>query len=164
MEVAELMIKVKLYELDKHRNETTFRPLLFANKIFREVGIEFVKDGNADFAFVGQASFVNKRSSLEDSVSMGMEFLKTVHEPYFLFDGQDAATLIGSYEIFNESNALNMFKICMYKNRSDYLNGYVNGGSYWDQWDYKLKSLNKFGQIFNFRLNLDSMKIASNFL
>ena len=77
MEVAELMIKVKLYELDKHRNETTFRPLLFANKIFREVGIEFVKDGNADFAFVGQASFVNKRSSLEDSVSMGMEFLKT---------------------------------------------------------------------------------------
>ena len=141
------MIKVKLYELDKHRNETTFRPLLFANKIFREVGIEFVKDGNADFAFVGQASFVNKRSSLEDSVSMGMEFLKTVHEPYFLFDGQDAATLIGSYEIFNESNALNMFKICMYKNRSDYLNGYVNGRSYWGQGDYKLKSLNKFNKI-----------------
>ena len=68
------MIKVKIYELEKHRNETTFRPLLFANEIFREVGIEFVKDGNADFAFVGHASFVNKKVSLDESVSMGISF------------------------------------------------------------------------------------------
>ena len=91
------MVKVKIYELEKHRNETTFRPLLFAHEIFREVGIEFVKDGDADFAFVGHASFVNKKVSLDESVSIGIEFLKTIKEPYFLFDGQDAATLIGSY-------------------------------------------------------------------
>ena len=58
------MVKVKIYELEKHRNETTFRPLLFAREIFREVGIEFVKDGDADFAFVGHASFVNKKIRL----------------------------------------------------------------------------------------------------
>ena len=35
------MIKIKLYELDKHRNECTFRPFLYAQNILREIGIEF---------------------------------------------------------------------------------------------------------------------------
>ena len=33
------MIKIKLYELDVHRNETTFRPFLMAQDLFREVGM-----------------------------------------------------------------------------------------------------------------------------
>ena len=104
------MIKVKIYELEKHRNETTFRPLLFVQNEFRDIGIEFVTDGNADFAFVGQASIINKKLSLNESINKGLEFLKSVKEPYFIFDGQDAATLIGTYEVFKQSNALLLLK------------------------------------------------------
>ena len=138
------MIKVKIYELEKHRNETTFRPLLFAHEIFREVGIEFVKDGNADFAFVGHASFVNKKVSLDESVSMGIEFLKTIKEPYFLFDGQDAATLIGSYEVFSQSNAIGLLKPTLYKDKTEYLKKYANGRSYWGTGEYALPNLDLF--------------------
>ena len=35
------MIKIKLYELEKHRNECTFRPFLYAQNSLREIGIEF---------------------------------------------------------------------------------------------------------------------------
>ena len=141
------MIKVKIYELEKHRNETTFRPLLFVQNEFRDIGIEFVTDGNADFAFVGQASIINKKLSLNESINKGLEFLKSVKEPYFIFDGQDAATLIGTYEVFKESEALNMFKICMYKDKNQYLNNYVNGRSYWGDGNYKLNDLEKVDKI-----------------
>lgn len=141
------MIKIKLYELGKHRNETTFRPLLFAREQFFDIGVEFVTNGDAHFAFVGQASIINKKLSLNDSVSYGLDFLKKVKEPYFIFDGQDSSTLMGTYEVFKESSAINMFKICMYKNKNDYLNGYVNGRSYWGEGDYKIKNLYKFEKI-----------------
>lgn len=141
------MIKVKIYEIEKHRNETTFRPLLFASNLFRDIGIEFVKDGNADFAFVGHASFVNKKISLEESVSNGVEFLKTIKEPYFLFDGQDAATLIGSYEVFTQSNAIGLLKPTLYKDKNNYLNKYVNGRFYWGNGTYCLPNLDLFDKI-----------------
>ena len=45
------MIKIRLYELEKHRNETTFRPFLFSADLFREVGIEFTSSDDYDYAF-----------------------------------------------------------------------------------------------------------------
>ena len=47
------MIKIKLYELDKHRNETTL-DLLFTQDIFREVGIEFTTSDDYDYAWAAQ--------------------------------------------------------------------------------------------------------------
>jgi hypothetical protein len=141
------MIKIKIYELDKHRNETTFRPLLFARHIFKEIGIEFVTDGPADFAFVGHASFVNKKLSLSESVSSGLKFLETVKEPYFLFDGQDAATLIGSYEVFEQSKAIYLLKPTLYTNRSEYLNKYANGRLYWGAGEYSIPNLDIMDRI-----------------
>ena len=38
------MIKIKLYELDIHRNECAFRPYLWAQEILKEIGI-IQKDG-----------------------------------------------------------------------------------------------------------------------
>ena len=35
------MIKIKLLEPHIHRNETTFRPFLFAQNQLKEIGIEF---------------------------------------------------------------------------------------------------------------------------
>ena len=141
------MIKIKIYELDKHRNETTFRPFLFARHIFNEIGIEFVTDGQADFAFVGHASFINKKLSLSESVSSGLKFLETVKEPYFLFDGQDAATLIGSYEVFEQSKAIYLLKPTLYTNRSEYINKYVNGRLYWGSGEYSIPNLDIMDRI-----------------
>ena len=49
------MIKIKLLELDKHRNETTFRPFVFAQDYLREIGIEFTNGDSYDYAWVAQA-------------------------------------------------------------------------------------------------------------
>lgn len=137
------MIKVKLYELDKHRNETTFRPYLMAANLFREVGIEFTNKDDYDFAWIGQASYLNKKVSLEQSVEDGLEFLSKVTGDYFLFDGQDAATLIGSYEVLKESNALYLLKNTLYKDRSVYKQGWINGRSYWGPGEYKCEDFDK---------------------
>ena len=59
------MIKVKLYEHEIHRNETTFRPFAMAQNIFREVGIEFTTSNDYDYAFVGQASIIDKKKPLK---------------------------------------------------------------------------------------------------
>lgn len=141
------MIKIKLYELNKHRNECTFRPFLFAKELFYDIGIEFVTEGKADFAFVGHASFIDKKLSLSDSTKFGINFLNTVTEPFFLFDGQDAPTLIGSIEVFEKSNAIYLFKPTLYKNREEYLNKYVNGRLYWGTGEYSLSNLDLISRI-----------------
>ena len=43
------MIKIKLYESEIHRNETTFRPFLKAINLFRDVGIEFTNSDDYDY-------------------------------------------------------------------------------------------------------------------
>lgn len=138
------MIKVKIYELEKHRNETTFRPLLFENKLFNQIGIEFVVNGNADFAFVAQASIIDKKVSLEESVTKGLNFLKTVNEPYFLFDGQDSTSLIGVFDILKQSNPILLLKNNLLKDRSLYKNKYVNGRYFWGIGDYACEDIDKY--------------------
>ena len=141
------MIKIKIYELDKHRNETTFRPLLLQQHLFKEVGIEFVTDGPADFAFVGHASIVNKKISLNESITQGVEFLNKVKEPYFIFDGQDAATLMGVYEVASRTNPIYILKPTLYKDRTDYLKKTVNGRIYWGDGNYNLPNLDIFDKV-----------------
>lgn len=141
------MINIKIYELDKHRNETTFRPILQNKDLFNEIGINFVTNGKSDFAFVGQASLYNKKLLLEDSMKYGLNFLSNVKEPYFIFDGQDAATIIGIYEIIVKSNPILVFKNTLYKDRKEYLKKSVNGRIYWGHGDYSLPDLNIFNKI-----------------
>ena len=99
------MIKIKLLELDKHRNETTFRPFLFAAELFKEVGIEFTNSDDYDYAFVGQASIIDKKKPLKESINNGLDFVSKISGDYFIVDGQDSTTLIGTIDVFRESNA-----------------------------------------------------------
>ena len=138
------MIKIKLYELEKHRNECTFRPYLWAQDTLREVGIEFTQGDSYDFAWIAQASFQNKRVELEESVDTGLEFLSKITGDYMLFDGQDSTSLIGAYEVFKESNALLLLKSSLLKDKSLYNQGFVLGRNYWGPGDYKLKNFNKY--------------------
>ena len=138
------MINIKLYELDKHRNECAFRPYLAIQNEFREVGIEFTSGNSYDFAWVAQASFLNKKVSLEQSVNDGLEFLSKIKGDYMLLDGQDSTSLMGSYEVFKESNALFLMKNSLLKNRNLYKNGWNLGRYYWGSGDYNLSDFDKY--------------------
>jgi len=138
------MIKIKLYELDKHRNECTFRPYLYAQNVLKEIGIEFTTGDSYDFAWIAQASFLNKRVSLEQSVTDGLEYLETITGDYMLIDGQDSTSLIGSYEVLKESNALLLLKSSLLKDRSLYKQGWNLGRYYWGEGDYSLSDFDEY--------------------
>ena len=138
------MIKIKLYELDKHRNECAFRPYIAAQNILREIGIEFTRGDSYDYAWVAQASFLNKKVSLEQSVNDGLEFLSKINGDYMLLDGQDSTSLIGAYEVFKDSDALLLMKNSLLKDRSLYKQKWALGRYYWGEGDYALPDFDEY--------------------
>ena len=105
------MIKIKLLNWDKGRNNHTFRPLLFHHQAFREIGIEFIDAGDSyDFEFIGMVDFLDKSKPLQESIDTGIEFLLKKSGDYFLFDGSDSTSLMAAYEVFEKSNAKYLFK------------------------------------------------------
>jgi len=138
------MIKVKLCEPDKHRNETAFRPYIWAQNILRDVGIEFTSGDSYDFAWVAQASFCDKTLPLEESTDKGLEFLSKISGDYMLLDGQDSTSLVGVYEVFKESNALLLLKNSLLKDRSLYKKKFNTGRYYWGEGDYSLNDFDKY--------------------
>ena len=138
------MIKIKLYELDKHRNECTFRPFLYAQHSLRDIGIEFTENDSYDYAWIAQASFLNKKVPLDQSVNDGLEFLSKITGDYMLIDGQDSTSLIGSYEVFKQSNALLLLKNSLLKDRSLYKQGWNLGRYYWGKGNYKLDDFDTY--------------------
>jgi hypothetical protein len=137
------MIKIKLYELDIHRNETTFRPLLMAQDIFREVGIEFTTSDDYDYGFVGQASIIDKKKPLKESIDKGLEFVSKITGDYFIMDGQDATTLIGTIDVFRESNAKLFLKNTYLKDFDLYKKGWANGRMYWGKGEYAVPDIDE---------------------
>jgi hypothetical protein len=132
------VIRIKLYDYDIHRNECAFRPYLKSQDVLRDVGIEFTTGDSYDYAWIAQASFLNKKVSLEQSVNDGLEFLSKVSGDYMLLDGQDSTSLMGSYEVLKESNALLLMKNSLLKDRSLYKKGWCLGRYYWGTGDYAL--------------------------
>ena len=137
------MIKIKLYELDVHRNETTFRPFLMAQELFKEVGIEFTTSDTYDYAFVGQASIIDKKKSLQESIDKGLEFVSKITGDYFIVDGQDATTLIGTIDVLRESNAKLFLKNSYLKDFDLYKQGWANGRYYWGKGDYSVPDIDE---------------------
>jgi len=135
------LIKIKLYELDIHRNETTFRPFLMAQNIFKDVGIEFTTSDDYDYAFVGQASIIDKKKPLQQSVDEGLEFVSKITGDYMIVDGQDATTLIGTIDVFRESNALLFLKNSYLKDFDLYKQGWANGRYYWGRGEYNVSDI-----------------------
>ena len=138
------MIKIKLYEHDKHRNECTFRPYIWAQHVLKDVGIEFTDGDSYDYAWIAQASIIDKKVSLKESVENGLKFLSNISGDYMILDGQDSTSLIGTYEVFKESNALLLLKNSLLKDRSLYKQGSVLGRHYWGPGDYKLDDFDQY--------------------
>ena len=104
------MIKIKLRNWNKGRNNHTFRPLLIYAQHFNEIGVQFVEDGSYDFEFIGMMDFLNKDIPLQESIDYGIENLPKVTGDHFLFDGSDSTSLMAAYEVFEKSNANYLFK------------------------------------------------------
>ena len=124
------MIKVKILNPTKDRNEPTFRPLTFIqDMLYYDYSIELTTGDDFDFMFVGMSDFWDMSMTLKDSTEWGLENLNKVTEggDYFLFDGFDSTSLLGSYEVFEKSDAIYMFKNQLLPNREDYKNTYAYG-------------------------------------
>jgi hypothetical protein len=119
-------MKIQILELEKHRNETTFRPYLSAIQTFREYGIEFVNE-NPDLYWVAQASVVDKKSSLQESVDKGCTFLEKLDAPYVLFDGQDSSSLMGVWDVFSKIPGFKLAKNVVLKDYSTYAKKFPTG-------------------------------------
>jgi hypothetical protein len=60
------MIKIKLYEPDIHRNECAFRPYIWAHEMLNDIGIQFTTGDSYDYAWIAQASIIDKKVSIEE--------------------------------------------------------------------------------------------------
>jgi len=138
------MIKIKLYESEKHRNECTFRPFLYAQNSLREIGIEFTTGDSYDYAWIAQASITDKKNTLSQSVDQALEFLLKISGDYMIIDGQDSTSLIGTYEVFKQSKALLLLKNSLLKDRTLYKQGWQLGRYYWGPGDYKLEDFDLY--------------------
>lgn len=125
-------MKIQILEIEKHRNETTFRPYLSALKTFNEYGIEFVKE-NPDIYWVGQASVVDKKVSLNESIDKGSKFLEQLDAPYVLFDGQDSSSLMGVWDVFRNVPGYKLAKNVVLKDYKQYTKKYPNGRWFWGE-------------------------------
>ena len=135
------MIKVKLLEVEKHRNETTFRPYIQAQHALREIGIEFVDGDTYDYAWVGQASIADKKLPLLESVERGLEFCSKITGDYLIFDGQDSHSLLGTYEVFKDSNAELLLKNTLLREWAMYRVPTANGRWYWGPGNYSVPDI-----------------------
>ena len=135
------MIKIKLYEHERHRNETTFRPFVSAANLFKDVGIQFTLSDDYDYAFVGQASIIDKKKPFKESVENGVEFCSKITGDYFIVDGQDSTSLIGTIDVFRESNARLFLKNTYLKDFNLYKQGWANGRMYWGEGDYSVPDI-----------------------
>ena len=135
------MIKVNLLEYKIHRNETTFRYYIENQNLFKEVGIEFTTSNDYDYAMIGQASIIDKKVSLKESVEKGLDFISKITGDYIIFDGQDSTTLIGTIDVFRESSAKLFLKTIYLSDFDLYKQGWVNGRMYWGKGNYSVKDI-----------------------
>lgn len=114
------MIKIKILNPTTGRNEPTFRPFLFIKDILRDYSIDITDSGDYDYLFVGMKDFIDKKKPLQESIDYGLENLSKITGDYFIFDGSDSHSLMASYEVFTQSNALYLFKNQLHRDKDQY--------------------------------------------
>ena len=119
------MIKVKILNSHVDRNEPTFRPLFFAKDMLRDYSIDITDSDDYDFLFVGMHDFLNKKIPLKESIDYGLENLSKISGDYFLFDGSDSTSLMGAYEVFEQSEAIYLMKNQKFNTREEYKTPYA---------------------------------------
>ena len=113
------MLRIRLVDDDKGRNRATYRGFLLYKRLFNDVGIDFIIAGDRvdswDISILGDECFINRRAkSLQESIDYGLERLHEIDGRYMLYDGSDSPSILGSYEVFENSNAERLIKNQMY--------------------------------------------------
>ena len=113
------MLRIRLVDSDKGRNRATYRGFLMYKRLFNDVGIDFIIAGGMvdswDISILGDECFINRRAkSLQESIDYGLERLHEIDGRYMLYDGSDSPSILGSYEVFENSNAERLIKNQMY--------------------------------------------------
>lgn len=114
------MIKIKILNSQKGRNEPTFRPLMMIRQRLLDYSIELTDGDDFDYLFVGMSDFIDRKKSLQDSIDYALGWLEDLDCDYFLFDGSDSTSLMGSYEVLRDGNAKGLFKNQLLKTKKDY--------------------------------------------
>mgnify|MGYP003145123465 CR=1 FL=1 len=139
------MIKIKLYDCHLHRNETTFRPYVYAHNVIRDIGIQFITEGDSyDYAWIGQASIIDKKLPLNESIANGVDYISKISGKYMIVDGQDSTSLIGTYDVFKESKAELLLKSSLLKDKSLYKTPTISGRYYWPNGNFKVDDFDQY--------------------
>ena len=125
------MIKVKILNPTLGRNEPTFRPFWFIKDKLRDYSIDITNSDDYDYLFVGMHDFINKKINLKESIDYGLENLHNISGDYFLFEGSDSTSLMGSYEVFEKSNAIYLFKNQILPTKEHYKTPYAHNKWFW---------------------------------
>jgi hypothetical protein len=133
------MIKIKILNPTEDRNEPTFRVMMACREALKTYSLEITESDDFDYLFVGMNDFMDKKLSLTDSVDWGLENLNKVTEggDFFLFDGSDSTSLMGSIEILEQCDALSLFKNQLLK-REEYKKPNNFGRWFWKSGDLNL--------------------------
>ena len=75
--------------------------------------------------------FIDKKRSLQESIDYGLENLSKITGDYFLFEGSDSTSLMGGYEVFEQSDAIYLFKNQILRTREDYKVSYAHNKWFW---------------------------------
>jgi hypothetical protein len=114
------MIKVKIKDPMVGKNSISFLGFVLLKDILRDYSIDITDSEDYDYMFLGAHDILNKGLSLQDSIDYGLENCNKITGDYFIFDGSDSTSLMGSYEVLEQSDAMFLFKNQLLKNREDY--------------------------------------------
>lgn len=114
------MIKIKISNPIKGKNKISFMGFLMLKNLLRDYSIDITESDDYDYLFLGANDILNKKISLQESIDYGLENCNKITGDYFLFDGSDSTSLMGAYEVLEQSDAKFLFKNQLLKTREDY--------------------------------------------
>ena len=114
------MIKIKIYNPVAGKNRISFMGFLMLKDTLKDYSIEITESDDYDYAFLGADDILDKSISLQDSIEYGLENCSKITGDYFIFDGSDSTSLMGAYEVLEQSDAKFLFKNQLLKTREDY--------------------------------------------
>jgi len=119
------VIKVKIQNPNEGRNRPTFAPLLRTKNLMRDYSIDITDSDDFDYLFIGMQDFIDKKRPLSESIEWGLENLSKVSGDYFLFDGSDSTSMMGAFEVFEQSDAIYLMKNQKLKTKEEYKKPYA---------------------------------------
>jgi len=116
------MIKIKIFNPLVGKNRISFQGFIAMRHMLRDYSIDITESDDFDYAFLGADDILNKSIGLQESIEYGLENIDKYARggDCFIFDGSDSTSLMGSYEVLEQSDAKFLFKNQTLKNREDY--------------------------------------------